>query len=56
MPVCPALESETKALEQLGDPLTKRVITERYLRPYLRKTSKEQKEIIALVKRYQIER
>ena len=36
-----------KALEQLGDPLTKRVITERLLRPYLTKTPKEQQKIIA---------
>ncbi len=38
-----------KALEQLGDPLTERVITERLLRPYLRKTPKEQKEIISIL-------
>ena len=42
--------SVIKTLEQLGDPLTERVITERRLRPYLRKTSKEQKEIIAQLK------
>lgn len=35
-----------KALEQLGDPLTERVITERRLRPYLRKTPKEQKNLL----------
>jgi hypothetical protein len=34
-------ESIVKALEQLGDPLTEQVITERLLRPYLRKTPKE---------------
>ena len=28
-------DSIVKALEQLGDPLTERVITERWLRPYL---------------------
>jgi len=38
-----------KALEQLGDPLTERVITERRLRPYLTKTPKEQQEIIKLI-------
>ena len=42
--------SVVKALEQLGDPLPKRVITERLLRPYLRKTSKEQKKILNLLK------
>ena len=35
-------DSIVKALEQLGDPLTERVITERWLRPYLRKTPKGQ--------------
>jgi ParB-like chromosome segregation protein Spo0J len=38
-----------RALEQLGDPLTERVITERRLRPYLRKDPKEQKAIIKTV-------
>lgn len=38
--------SIVKALEQLGDPLTERVITERRLRPYLRKSSKEQKNLL----------
>jgi hypothetical protein len=38
--------SVVKALEQLGDPLTERVITERWLRPYLRKTPREQKVLI----------
>jgi len=37
-----------KALEQLGDPLTERVITERRLRLYLRKTPKEQQKIVTL--------
>ena len=43
-------DSIVKALEQLGDPLTERVITERRLRPYLHKTPKEQKEITAQLK------
>lgn len=34
-------DSIVKALDQLGDPLTERMITERRLRPYLRKTPKE---------------
>ena len=38
--------SIVKALEQLGDPLTERVITERRLRPYLRKTPKEQQRLL----------
>jgi len=42
--------SVIKALEQLGDPLTKRIITERLLRPYLRKTHKEQQKILSLIK------
>jgi len=42
--------SIVKALEQLGDPLNKRVITERLLRPYLRKTPKEQKRILSIIK------
>lgn len=41
--------SVIKALEQLGDPLTKRVITERLLRPYLRKTPKEQQKLLRLL-------
>ena len=44
--------SIVKALEQLGDPLTKRVITERRLRPYLRKTPKEQLKIYTMIKTY----
>lgn len=42
-------ESVIKALEQLGDPLTERMITERKLRPYLRKTPKEQEKILSYV-------
>jgi hypothetical protein len=42
--------SIVKALEQLGDPLTERVITERLLRPYLRKNHKEQKKILEIIK------
>lgn len=42
-------DSIVKALEQLGDPLTKRVITERLLRPYLTKTPKEQKKILGIL-------
>jgi len=38
--------SVIKALERLGDPLTKRVITERLLRPYLKLDTKEQRNII----------
>jgi hypothetical protein len=41
--------SIVKAIEQLGDPLTERVITERRLRPYLRKTPKEQQKILKLI-------
>jgi len=44
--------SVIRAIEQLGDPLTKRVITERLLRPYLRKTLKEQKKILSLITGY----
>ena len=42
--------SIVKALEQLGDPLTEQVITERCLRPYLRKSPKEQQKLINLLK------
>jgi len=42
-------DSVIKALEQLDDPLTKRVITERILRPYLRKSPKEQQKILRLL-------
>jgi len=45
-------DSVIKALEQLGDPLTERVITERCLRPYLRKTPKEQIKIYTMIKTY----
>lgn len=38
-----------RALEQLGDPLTKRVITERGLRPYLTKSPKEQQKLLQLL-------
>jgi len=41
--------SVIKALEQLGDPLTERVVTERRLRPYLKMTAKEQRKIISLL-------
>jgi len=34
-----------KSMEQLGDPLTKQVITERFLRPYLLKSHKKQKKL-----------
>jgi Mg2+ and Co2+ transporter CorA len=44
--------SVIKALEQLGDPLTERVVTERLLRPYLRKTLKEQIKICTMIKTY----
>src|SRR3989338_1539918 len=42
--------SIVKAIEQLGDPLTERVITERWLRPYLHKTPKEQRNILKRVR------
>lgn len=38
-----------RTLEQLGDPLTERVITERKLRPYLHKTQKEQEKILKII-------
>lgn len=41
--------SIVKTLEQLGDPLPKRIITERLLRPYLRKTTKEQQRLLKLI-------
>jgi len=41
--------SIVKTLEQLGDPLTERVITERRLRPYLRRTPKEQQRLLKLI-------
>jgi len=43
--------SVIKAIEQLGNPLHKRVITERRLRPYLRKTPKEQEKILKLLEK-----
>ena len=42
-------DSVIKALEQLGDPLTERVITERALRSYLHKAPKEQRGILSLI-------
>ena len=39
-----------RAFEQLGDPLTEQVITERYLRPYLVKNTKEQKKLAKRLK------
>lgn len=39
-----------RALEQLGDHMSKQAITERRLRPYLTKTPKEQKKILTLLK------
>ena len=41
--------SVIKTIEKLGDPLTNRVITERMLRPYLLRTTKEQKAILRLL-------
>ena len=41
--------SVLKAIGELGDPLTKRVITERMLRPYLLRSAKEQKKILRLL-------
>jgi len=37
-------------LEKLGDPLKSRIITERMLRPYVNKSSKEQKELFNIFK------
>ena len=37
-------------LEKLGDPLKSRIITERMLRPYVNKPSKEQKEFLYTLK------
>ena len=34
-----------KTIERLGDPLTKQVITERLLRPYLLKSHKKQRKL-----------
>ena len=37
-------------LEKLGDPLKSRIITERMLRPYVNKSSKEQKDLFNTLK------
>jgi len=37
-------------LEKLGDPLKSRVINERMLRPYVNKSSKEQKDLLNIIK------
>jgi len=37
-------------LEKLGDPLQSKIITERLLRPYINKSSKEQKDLINILK------
>ncbi len=37
-------------LEKLGDPLKSRIITERMLRPYVRKSIQEQKELLSILK------
>jgi len=37
-------------LERLGDPLKSRIITERMLRPYINKSSKEQKVLFNILK------
>ncbi len=37
-------------LEKLGDPLKSRIITERMLRPYINKSSKEQKVLLNILK------
>jgi predicted transcriptional regulator len=37
------------AIEKLGDPLTKRMMTERLLRPYLTKNPKEQERILKFI-------
>lgn len=50
------LKLDTKVIqviEEMGDPMPKRYITERKLRFYLRKTSEEQKELLKLIKSYQ---
>jgi len=36
-----------KALEALGDPLPRRIVTERMLRPYLSRSANEQREMIS---------
>jgi len=37
-------------LEKFGDPLKSRIITERMLRPYVNKSSKEQKDLFNILK------
>ena len=37
-------------LEKFGDPLKSEIITERMLRPYVYKSSKEQKELLYILK------
>ena len=37
-------------LEKLGDPLKSKIITERMLRPYVNKSSKEQKAFLYILK------
>jgi DNA-binding transcriptional regulator LsrR (DeoR family) len=37
-------------LEKLDDPLESRIVTERMLRPYVNKSSKEQKELLNILK------
>jgi len=37
-------------LEKLGDPLESKIITERMLRPYINKSSKEQKGLLYTLK------
>ena len=37
-------------LEKFGDPLKSKIITERLLRPYVNKSSKEQKDLINILK------
>jgi len=37
-------------LEKLGDPLKSRIITERWLRPYVNKSFPEQKELLYILK------
>ena len=43
-------DSVIKAVEQLGDPMPGRIITERHLRRYTTKTPAEQQRIIKLLK------
>jgi hypothetical protein len=37
-------------LENFGDPLKSKIITERMLRPYVNKSTKEQKELLNILK------